>query len=398
MNDLLQQHITQHFNPEVSLEGYDFADLVSFEAGMREDIAQLGRSVAMATAIEQLDVETLSNESYQVAIESIFTTAEVEIPVSMVVPSFESSQALVVATGTEAEAKVSKKKGILKRIWGFIKGLWAKLKAKFASWFGKKKQHVQVLQLQQQKMEHAAQAIGYTFGDKTPKAAGDDRQAPGGHAAQGAIGYDEGKVLRIGVLGKNPADVAKGADQVAGASLKLTHAAEQAFEKLLRLDFTKFDKDSASTVAKSVGDHKDNVTLPSGGHATFFIGRSGAQVVVAGGGHESYAVKNASQIPVRELLHARAAMVNALDVNCKTMEKRQVELKLLEQIADEEEKKIDKYTPDQAAELAASSKKANALQVGIGIATRLLACPVERILDPGIHEVDVCLGARNAVA
>lgn len=396
MNDLLQQHIQQHLNPLPSLEAFDYADMVSFESAMREDLSQLGRSVAMATAIEQLDPETLSNEAYQVAIESIFTTAEVEIPLAAVVPSFESSQALVVATGSEAEAKVSKKKGVLKRIWAFIKGLWAKLKAKFATWFGKKKQHVEVLKLGQAKMERDAQAIGYTFGDKSPKVAGDDKQAPGGHSASIGIGYDAGKVLRIGVLGKNPSDVAKGADAVAGASLKLTHAAEQAFEKLLRLDFTKFEGDSISSIAKSVGDHKENVTLPSGGHATFFIGRSGAQVVVQGGGHESYAVKDPSQVPVRELLHARAAMVNALDVNCKTMEKRQNELKMLEQVADAEDKKIDKYTPEQTAELAASSKMANALQVGIGIASRLLACPVERILDPGIHEVDACLGARGA--
>ncbi|MNY07545.1 hypothetical protein D3C86_1403540 [compost metagenome] len=301
-------------------------------------------------------------------------------------PSFESSQALVVASGTDAEAKVSKKKGILKRIWAFIKGLWAKLKAKFATWFGKKKQHVEHLKLGQSKMEAAAQAVGYKFGGTE---VGADKSPVG-------IGYQAGKVLRIGVLGKNPADVAKGADAVAGASLKLTHAAEQAFEKLLHLDFTKFEGDSISSIAKSVGDHKENVTLPSGGHATFFIGRSGAQVIVEGGGHESYDVKDPSQVPVRELLHARAAMVNALDVNVKTMEKRQGELKMLEQIADAEDKKIDKYTPEQAAELAASSKMANALQVGIGIASRLLACPVERILDPGIHEVDTCLGARGA--
>jgi hypothetical protein len=388
MNDLLQQHITQHFAPVVSMEAYDPLEMVSFESAMREDLAQLGRSVAMATAIEQLDPETLSNEAYQVAIESIFTTAEVEIPLTAVVPSFESSQALVVATGSEAEAKVSKKKGVLKRIWAFIKGLWAKLKAKFSTWFGKKKQHVQMLQLQQSKMESAAQSTGYKFGGTE---LGADK-APVG------IGYQAGKILRIGVLGKNPADVAKGADQVAGASLKLTHAAEQAFEKLLHLDFSKFEGDSISSIAKSVGDHKENVTLPSGGHANFFIGRSGAQVVVSGGGHESYDVKDPSQIPVRELLHARAAMVNALDVNVKTMEKRQNELKMLEQIADAEDKKIDKYTPEQAAELAASSKMANALQVGIGIASRLLACPVERILDPGIHEVDVCLGARGQAA
>lgn len=385
MNDLLQQHISQHFAPEVSVESYDPLEMLSFESAMREDIGQLGRSIAMATAIEGLDEVALSNEAYQVAIESIFTTAEVEIPLSAVVPSFESSQALVVASGTDAEAKVSKKKGILKRIWAFIKGLWAKLKAKFATWFGKKKQHVEHLKLGQSKMEAAAQAVGYKFGGTE---VGADK-APVG------IGYEAGKVLRIGVLGKNPADVAKGADAVAGASLKLTHAAEQAFEKLLHLDFTKFEGDSISSIAKSVGDHKENVTLPSGGHATFFIGRSGAQVIVEGGGHESYDVKDPSQVPVRELLHARAAMVNALDVNVKTMEKRQSELKMLEQIADAEDKKIDKYTPEQAAELAASSKMANALQVGIGIASRLLACPVERILDPGIHEVDTCLGARG---
>lgn len=388
MNDLLQQHISQHFAPEVSVESYDPLEMLSFESAMREDIGQLGRSIAMATAIEGLDEVALSNEAYQVAIESIFTTAEVEIPLSAVVPSFESSQALVVASGTDAEAKVSKKKGILKRIWAFIKGLWAKLKAKFATWFGKKKQHVEHLKLGQSKMEAAAQAVGYKFGGTEL----------GGDKAPVGIGYEAGKVLRIGVLGKNPADVAKGADAVAGASLKLTHAAEQAFEKLLHLDFTKFEGDSISSIAKSVGDHKENVTLPSGGHATFFIGRSGAQVIVEGGGHESYDVKDPSQVPVRELLHARAAMVNALDVNCKTMEKRQGELKMLEQIADAEDKKIDKYTPEQAAELAASSKMANALQVGIGIASRLLACPVERILDPGIQEVDTCLGARNAAA
>ncbi|MNQ02293.1 hypothetical protein D3C85_149630 [compost metagenome] len=385
MNDLLQQHISQHFAPEVSVESYDPLEMLSFESAMREDIGQLGRSIAMATAIEGLDEVALSNEAYQVAIESIFTTAEVEIPLSAVVPSFESSQALVVASGTDAEAKVSKKKGILKRIWAFIKGLWAKLKAKFATWFGKKKQHVEHLKLGQSKMEAAAQAVGYKFGGTE---VGADKSPVG-------IGYQAGKVLRIGVLGKNPADVAKGADAVAGASLKLTHAAEQAFEKLLHLDFTKFEGDSISSIAKSVGDHKENVTLPSGGHATFFIGRSGAQVIVEGGGHESYDVKDPSQVPVRELLHARAAMVNALDVNVKTMEKRQGELKMLEQIADAEDKKIDKYTPEQAAELAASSKMANALQVGIGIASRLLACPVERILDPGIHEVDTCLGARG---
>lgn len=388
MNDLLQQHISQHFAPEVSVESYDPLEMLSFESAMREDIGQLGRSIAMATAIEGLDEVALSNEAYQVAIESIFTTAEVEIPLSAVVPSFESSQALVVASGTDAEAKVSKKKGILKRIWAFIKGLWAKLKAKFATWFGKKKQHVEHLKLGQSKMEAAAQAVGYKFGGTE---VGADKSPVG-------IGYQAGKVLRIGVLGKNPADVAKGADAVAGASLKLTHAAEQAFEKLLHLDFTKFEGDSISSIAKSVGDHKENVTLPSGGHATFFIGRSGAQVIVEGGGHESYDVKDPSQVPVRELLHARAAMVNALDVNVKTMEKRQGELKMLEQIADAEDKKIDKYTPEQAAELAASSKMANALQVGIGIASRLLACPVERILDPGIQEVDTCLGARNAAA
>lgn len=385
MNDLLQQHISQHFNPEVSVESYDFAELVSFESGMREDLAQLGRSVAMATAIEQLDVESLSNESYQVAIESIFTTAEVDIPVSSVVPSFESSNALVVATGSEAEAKVSKKKGILKRIWAFIKGLWAKLKAKLGTWFGKKKQHVQVLLLQQKSMEQAAQAIGYSFASEKA-------------AEVKGIGYEAGKTLRIGVLGKNPADVAKGADSVAGASLKLTHAADQAFEKLLALDYSKFEGDGTSAIVKSLSNHSEKVSLPSGGFVSFSIGRTGAQVIAQGGGHESYEVKDAGQIPVRELLHARAAMVNALDVNAKTMDKRQGELKILENIADAEDRKIDGYTADQAAELAASSRFANSLQIGIGIATRLLACPVERILDPGIHEVDTCLGARKAAA
>lgn len=383
MNDLLQQHITQHFNPEVSVEGYDFADLVSFEAGMREDIIELNRSVSMATAIEQLDVESLSNESYMVAIESIFTTADVGIPLAAVVPSFESSQALVVATGSEAEAKVSKKKGVLKRIWDFIKGLWAKLKAKFTGWFGKKKQHVQVLQLQQHKMEAAAQAVGYKFGVAH-------------EGAPLAIGYSEGKILRIGVLGKNPADVAKGADQVAGASLKLTHAAEQAFEKLLTLDYTKFVSSYTDEISKQLGDHKEAVTTPSGTTVNFSIGRTGAQVVAAGGGHESYDVKDPSQVPVRELLHARAAMVNALDVNAKTMDKHQSKLSMLDSIAQAEWKKIDSYGEGDAEALGKSSRFANSLQVGIGLATRLLACPVERILDPGIHEVDTCLGARNA--
>lgn len=387
MNDLLQQHITQAFNPMPSLESFDFAELVSFEAAMREDIGQLNRSIAMATAIEELDVTQLSNESYQVAIQSIFTTAEVEMPVSAVVPSFESTQALVVASGSEAEVKVSKKKGVLKRIWEFIKGLWAKLKARFSTWFGKKKQHVQVLMLGQAKMERDAQAIGYKF-DGAAGAAGEHKTL--------SIGYSAGKVLRIGVLGKNPSDVAKGADKVAGASLKLTHAAEQAFEKLLTLDYTKFTSSYNDDISKQLGNHKEDVALPSGGHANFFIGRTGAQVVVQGGGHESYDVKDPSQIPVRELLHARAAMVNALDVNAKTMDKHQSKLAMLDNIAQAEWKKIDGYGEGDAEALGKSSRFANSLQVGIGLATRLLACPVERILDPGIHEVDVCLGARNA--
>jgi hypothetical protein len=393
MNDLLQQHISQHFAPVVSLEAFDPMEMVSFEAAMHEDIGKLGRSMAMASAIEQLDETTLSNEAYQVAIESIFTTAEVEIPVSAVVPSFESSQSLVVATGSDAEAKTSKKKGILKRIWDFIKGLWAKLKAKLASWFSRKKQAVTVLQLQQTKMEHAAQAIGYKFGGEAVAIGGE--AGAGEPAKQGAIGYQAGKVLRIGILGKNPADVAKGADQVAGASLKLTHAAEQAFEKLLTLDYTKFVSDYTNEISKQVSNHKEVVTLPSGGHADFWIGRTGAQVIVQGGGHDSYDVKDPSQIPVRELLHSRAAMVNALDVNAKTMDKHQSKLKMLDDIANAEWKKIDSYGMDDQEALGKSSRFANSLQIGINLATRLLACPVERILDPGIHEVDVCLGARG---
>jgi len=38
MNDLLQQHISQHFAPEVSVESYDPLEMLSFESAMREDI------------------------------------------------------------------------------------------------------------------------------------------------------------------------------------------------------------------------------------------------------------------------------------------------------------------------------------------------------------------------
>lgn len=394
----LQACINKHLEQESleSMKGFDLHEVASFESQTRADVGEFCRAIAMATAIENLSIENLSNEAYHTAVESIFTTAEVAIPVSAVVPSFEASDALLI--GHDGGAKAEKKKGVLKRIWEFIKGLWAKLKERLKGLFTRKQQVVTMLLTQQKEMEAAGSAMGYKFpalGQGHGKdaaaekpAAGDDKQAPGGHAKAGRIGYSAKRTISLNVLGKDPSSCAHGADTLATHSKSMTAAVDKAFNKLLGLDFTKIPE--GKDMADAVGAYSDKLNIPGGAEVEFHIHRTGAQVRFAGGTGTKFEVEDPSTIPVRELLHARAALVNAWDVNTKAMAAFGKHLDALEKIADQHSAKVQGLAEGAVEHETAI---ANGLQRACGFASRLLACPVEVALQPAIRELDNLLGA-----
>lgn len=371
--NLLQEYIRQQTAP--SMEAVDLFEMLSLESSVREDLASMGNGLNVITAINALDIDTLSNESYQVAVGSILTTAGLDdIPLAVVVPSFESSQALALSHGTPMhEEKVAKKKGILKRVWEFIKGLWQKLKARFKGLFQKNRAHTQALLIQQQKVETAAAAIGYSFtGEKAKAATG--------------IGFDAPKTIRLGFLGRNPHEVAQGADKLAHAGVAFAGKVGDAFQKLLTIDYKKMP--ATKELPDIVGRFKDSVDL-HGNHIEFVLGRSGAQCHVNGTQRSDVGVKP-DDIPVKELVMARHAIVHAWDNHTKAMEAHQKHLDVLESICDRFERELTTIT--DPAKLEEQSNATAGLQRGLHFAAGLLSAPVGPVYQASLTEIDKLLG------
>jgi len=371
----LQEYIAQQTAP--SLEAVDMIELLSLEASFREDMTSLGQALNVTSAIEALDIDKLSNEAYQVGIESILTTAGMDhIPTELVVPSFESSQALAISSGAQHEEKGAKKKGILKRIWDFIKSLWQKIKAKFASIFKAKRSHTAQLMLQQSKIESAASSMGYSFVGHEKK------EGPA------ALGFHEAKKVSLGYLGTEPSAVAHGAHTLAEHINKLTTAVDAAFHKLLAIDYNHMP--AGKDLVEAVGGYTDKFTAGET-VVTMSIGRMGAQVNSISGKHVEFNAHPES-IPVKELVQARHVLVAAWDAQTKKMETFNGQLDVLEKIIAQQEAKIATMT--DPAEIERSQNAANGLNRGLHFAGALAACPVENAVAPALREIDKLLGVK----
>lgn len=396
----LQEYIAQQNAP--SMEAVDLLEMLSTEAAFREEVGAMGQALNVVQAIDALDIDKLSNEAYQIGVEAIFTTAGMDhIPVEVVVPSFESSQALVVSSGAQHEEKAAKKKGILKRLWDFIKGLWQKIKTRFMSIFKNKRSHTQQLLAHQHQLETAAAAMGHTFAlghghgldgsaNPIPRQGGDDKQAPGGHRQSAMLGFDAPKTVQLNFLGHNAQDVIKHGHDLAGHITKMTAAVESAFHKLLTLDYTNMP--SGIDLVNKVGGYTDKFTAGDSG-ADFVISRNGAQVHThAGKSVEFKAVPG--EIPVKELLAARHAIVAAWDEQTKKMANFNQQLDLLEKVIASHEAKIAGLT--DAAEIEKSQNAANGMNRGLHFASSLAACPVENAINPALREIDKLLGVKKS--
>lgn len=375
--NLLQEYINQQTAP--SMEAVDPLEVLSLESSAREDIAKLTASLNVVTAIEALNIDTLSNEAYQVGIESILTTAGMdEIPTKVVVPSFESSQALMLSHGTPMhEEKLAKKKGILKRVWEFIKGLWKKLKDKFKGLFQKNRAHTQALLIEQQKVERAAQAIGYSFsGDKVKEAT--------------LIGFSAPKTVSLGFLGGTPHEVAQGADKLAHNGVDFAGKIGDAFQKLLAIDYTKMpDSKALPDIVGRVELEVHNVTNT----IKFIIGRGGAQAFVMGAVRKEVPVRP-EDIPVRELVLARHAIVAAWDNHTKSMAAHQQHLDVLEKIADKFEADLAHVT--DPVQLEAQTNASNGLNRALSFASGLLSAQVGTVYQASLTEIDKLIGFKHA--
>lgn len=375
--NLLQEYINQQTAP--SMEAVDLLEVLSLESSAREDIAKLTASLNVVTAIEALNIDTLSNEAYQVGIESILTTAGMdEIPTKVVVPSFESSQALMLSHGTPMhEEKLAKKKGILKRVWEFIKSLWKKLKEKFKGLFQKNRAHTQQLLIQQQKIETAAAAIGHSFtSDKAHEAA--------------LLGFSAPKTVSLGFLGGSPHDVAVGADKVAHTGVEFAGKIGDAFQKLLTIDYTKMP--DSKELPNIVGRADLEAQTPSN-TIKCSIGRTGAQVIVMGGTRKEVPVRP-EDIPVKELVLARHAIVAAWDNHTKSMDAHQKHLDVLEGIADRFEADLARVT--DPAQLDAQTNASNGLNRALGFAGSLLSAQISPVYQASLTEIDKLLGVKHA--
>lgn len=406
MNSLLQEHISQALADQ-SNESANNLDLLieaaSLESELKLTLADMNRGANMAYAIERLDVDTLSNESYQVAIESILTAGGSDhLPAELLVPSFESSTALMPYTPQSAghADRVEKKKGFLSKIWEFVKAQWRKFMALLDRWLGRKKQGVTLLLTQQKEMEVQASKANYnlklaheqsapvravTGGATSAPAA---TQAALGHAGRAGIahsghvqlGYSTAKTVNLGVLGNDAAGVAHGAHAVATHAKQFTGAVVKAFSHLKGVDFTK--NPSRDDILKTAGFYNDKFTVGTT-DVTMSITRTGAQVMVHGKGMKEFSA-HPEQIPTRELLLARAALIDALDFNAKSLEVCRNESRALEGIA------------DQMIAANANDEQAHAINRVCHIASQLITAPVEAAIQPGLREIDKLLGVGHA--
>lgn len=395
----LQEYIAQQTAP--SVESVDLLELLSTEAAFREEVGAMGQALNVVQAIDALDIDKLSNEAYQVGVESILTTAGMDhIPLDLVVPSFESSQALAISSGAAHEEKAAKKAGILKRVWDFIKGLWQKIKAKFLSIFKNKRAHTQQLLSHQHQLETAAASMGYKLvghghgldGSANPVSPHrpDDKQAPGGHRQSALLGYDTAKSIQLNFLGHNAHDVVTNAHALVGHITKMTDAVESAFGKLLNLDYTNMP--SGIDLVKAVGGYRD--TFKAGETAAdFVISRMGAQVITHAGKSADFKA-DPNEIPVKELLQARHALVAAWDDQTKKIAGFNQKLDVLEKIIASHEAKIAHMT--DAAEIEKSQNAANGINRGLNFAAHLASYPVENVIQPALREIDKLLGVKKS--
>lgn len=379
--NLLQEYINQQTAP--SMEAVDLIELLSMESSAREDLVKLSSSLNVVRAITDLNIDALSNESYHVAIESILTTAGMDdIPLKLIVPSFESSQALALSHGTPAhDDKLAKKKGILKRVWDFIKGLWDKLKAKFKSIFKSRKAETAQLMLQQQKIESAASAMGHTF------AIGHDKAAPG----PAVLGFHEAKQVSLGFLGNDPAHVAQGGHVLAEKINKLTHALDDKFHKLMAIDYTNVPDTAALS---SLMSYTDRSEIP-GTQTTvdITIGRTGTHVIVAQRGHTQFNA-HPEAIPVKELVQARHAIVAAWDEQNKKLESYNHQLDQLDRIIQGFEQKA--YAATDPVELSKAEAAAPGMNRVLHLAGGLMSSTVNHAARPALNEIDKLLGVKHA--
>lgn len=379
--NLLQEYIEQQMAPSTSFESADLIELLSLESSVRADVASMGQALNVTQAIEALDIDKLSNEAYQVGIESILTTAGMDhIPTDLVVPSFESSQALVVSSGAQHEEKAAKKKGILKRIWDFIKGLWAKIKAKFLSIFKSRKAETAALMLQQHKIETAASAMGHTF------AIGHDK-APVGPAV---LGFHEAKKVSLGFLGNDPQHVAQGGHVLAEKIGKLTHALDDKFHKLMAIDYTRVPDTAALNALMSYTDRSE---IP-GTQTTIdmTIGRTGTHVIVAQR-HSADFNAHPEAIPVKELVMARHAIVAAWDEQSKKLDTYNHQLDALDRVIKTYEQKAATATGDEIAKSEAAAAGMNRV---LHMASGLMGSTVDHAARPALREIDKLLGVKAA--
>lgn len=394
MNDLLQQHISQALAAP-SMESADLLiDMASMESELKLISAEMNRGANMAYAIERLDVDSLSNESYQVAIESILTAGgSDQALVQVLVPSFESSTALMPYTPASAghAERVEKKQGFLSKIWEFVKAQWRKFMALLDRWLGRKKQGVTLLLTQQKELEVQASKANYNLKlahEQAPALAAPTaphRGAPASvtamrHGGHVQLGYTAPKTVNIGVLGNDAAGVAHGGHAVATHAKQFTGAVVKAFGHLKAVDFTK--NPSRDDILKTAGFYNDKFTVGTT-DVTMSISRTGAQVIVHGKGQKEFSA-HPEQIPTRELLLARAALIDALDFNAKSLEVCRNESRALEGIA------------DKMIAANAGDEQAHAINRVCHIASQLITAPVEAAIQPGLREIDKLLGVGHA--
>lgn len=403
----LQVLLEQHLATPVSMEAreeplgmFDLIEMASMEASLKDDLNQLDQAVRMVRELDRVSISEMSVESYQHSMASIFGSFNVIDASVGVVPSMESHY----EEGEYSAEAEAQKQGFAAKIWAVIKRLWSALVEKAKALFGRKKNLADNLMKQQEVAEKQAAEFDNDFSKMHPEKKADEVK-PDAPAAPVALrlGYAEGQHIKLGFTGHTIAEVVHGCDTLAKFANRYINEIEQAAELVIKLDYTTI-QDLNRDISSRVSKFAETLKLPCGTEIDAQFNFRGPKVDVWPGKDVSFEVRNLHEVPVKELLHARRALIEVLGNDYKQLKRFQ---SVIDGMMPTWTKVYDKYdalvqthkTPEWEANKEAHHKQHNemrGLEVMLGFLQGVVYGRVEEMVQPAIIELSRCLGMRNA--
>lgn len=407
--DSLTLESVDHYIPEFSFEGfgYDLLDIASLEASIKQDIQSLDDSVRMVRAMDAIDPSKLSVESYRAAMYVALHMAGIEDQTSEIVPTFESGTPVEDYTA-EAEEK---KQGFLSKMWAVIKRIYLAIKTKLVSLLGLNKAKVDKLKAQQTVVEKKAKTAGGKFENfhkpaaneavkPEPVKADDPNPTPKKEETPAA----STRSVQLEFLGHTLHDVVEGAGHVAELTRRFLDEIATAAEKATHLDYkTLRDGTGTKTNFPTLVTHYDESLKLTSGTSIYVGFYYGGPKVEVHGSKKITVETTAADIPLDNLVGARKKLVEAMDYKQTKLGHLQQVYNGLEPVFEKEfaarEELGSKLKTPEWKDTQPHWEKQEHIMRGIesvlGWIKGCIWSPVERVLDPGIAEIDRIVGLRK---